>query len=459
MKGKENLRYAIGSFIGELCLGAGSVILFSYISYCYTDLGHVSAEMTSLAMTICSVLGFVWSLFSGALIQNTRTKRGMYRPWMLFGSIGMAASAFLLLFNKGSMLLNCIVISIGYFLGNSILDLWVVSKYGIYEKISAGKSSMRDLLGGVSYAGGNFGYILYGAGFLTLTGILGGDDMGKGFLYTQCILAVLTVVGAIILCRMAKPFDTDNRKESVEADTRVSLKDMFSSILHNKYLLVLSIGSVLKSAGGFLFTFLVIYQCTAVLEDLMAYSTLLAVQAVAGVVGSFLAPVLGKLLGGRKKIALASAFATTVCFVALALWGDSYIPLMVIVAIETIVQFAYDSVDMMLYLDTAEVQYNRTGVDTRAFTMNIQNLVSKIATTLSTILLGVVLGMIHYEEGMVLDLAGKKVFTMATGLIPAAGFLIFGLLILFFFNLTDKEIQKCIEENAEKDGIAGGEWQ
>lgn len=444
------LKNKLGIILGELFSGSAILISATYISYCYTDIGHCTPEMLSMGMLIASIVGIVWSLFSGAIVQNTKTKQGQYRPWFLWGTIAMSLLSFLCLFNFGSALLNCIVITIGYLIVNCIMDPWAIAKYGIYEKMSHGDSELRTTYSGVSWMGGNLGFIIYGAIFLPMVSLLGGDNLSKGFFYSQCILTAVGIIGALIIAKIGKPYDTDNTQTATEEE-KIDLKAMFDSVLKNKLMLTVSIGSIIKYAGQYIFMYILIYQCTAVLEDMMAYSVAMVVYSAAGTIGAMIAPTVIKLCGGRKKGAIITLLLSAVGYVAMAFFGQNYWGFMISLAIAYTIQSVYDSIDMMMYLDAGEVMYNKTGEDTRAFGMGISGLVAKIGTALSSVGLGVVLVAVNYTEGAVLDAAGKTTLTMATGLIPTITLAIYALFLIIFHNVSDKEIERCIEENAKKD--------
>lgn len=448
---KENiLKNKLGIIFGELLSGGAIVIAATYISYCYTDIGHCTPEMMSMGMLVASIIGIVWSLFSGAIVQNTKTKQGQYRPWFFWGTLTMGLVSFLCLFNFGSASLNCIIITIGYLIANCIMDPWGIAKYGIYEKMSQGNSELRTAYSGVSWTGGNLGFIIYGAVVLPIVNLLGNGSMAKGFLFTNCILTIISVIGAGIIVKVGKPYDTDNTRISTEKET-VDLKAMFSSVIKNREMLVIALGGIIKYAGQYIFMYILIYQCTSVLEDMMAYSVAMVIYSAAGTIGAMIAPSIIKLCGGRKKGAIITLLIASVGYVAMAFFGKSYLGFMITLAIAYTLQSVYDSIDMMMYLDAGEIMYNKTGEDTRAFGMGISSLVAKIGTALSSVGLGAVLVAVNYTEGAILDAAGKTTLTMATGLIPAVTMALYALILILFHNVSDKEIEKCIEENAAKD--------
>lgn len=259
-----------------------------------------------------------------------------------------------------------------------------------------------------------------------------------------------TILGVAIIGKVSKPYDTSNIFESVTKE-KVNLLEMLKSVFQNKLTVVVSLGNVIRYIGFFTFFYLLIYVCDSVVGSIYAYSIAMVISSVAGIIGAMLSPVIIKMVGGRKKAASIMTICYGLCFVALGIFGQTFWGLMITYTIATILQYAYDTIDMMMYLDAGEYYYNKTGRDTRAYCMNVANIVGKIAQALSAIALGAVLVGVNYTEGIILDAAGKTTLTMAAGISAGVPAMIYGVLLILFRRVSDAELTRCINENAEKD--------
>lgn len=448
---KKNAKMGAAAFLSNICVSASTVVSMSYVSYCFTDLAHVKPGLASAAMSLVSVIGLIFSFFSGVLIQRTHTKNGQYRPWYLWSTIISVCAVFLMFFDYGNATLTLVLVTLGYLLAALPQDLSFISMYGLYEKISAGDSSLRNVTSGWGMAGTNVGYIIYGACFLSLVYALGGDNLSKGYAFTNVILAVLTVIGVLIMYRASKPYDVDNTAQAGEEVENVSIKETIKSAFTNRLSLAVLLGDIVRYGTSFTFTFLLIYQCQDVLGDIMAYSVVLVFSSIGGVVGSMISPYVIKLCGGRKRTAVAAVSGYGILYVGIAFFGNHYWALMILYLLVCIVQFSFDAVDMMLYLDAGEVWYNRTGNDTRTYAMSLNGIMSKASQAIASVLMGSVLVAVNYQDGTALSDAGKIMLTRFMGFIPAAGCLFFVLIMLIVHNVSDKEVERCIEENQKKD--------
>jgi Na+/melibiose symporter-like transporter len=110
----------------------------------------------------------------------------------------------------------------------------------------------------------------------------------------------------------------------------------------------------------------------------------------------------------------------------------------------------------MMYIDSGEYWLSKTGKDTRAYLIAIQNLAIKGAIAVSAGAMGVILMMINFEAGETLSQAGMTSLTWAMGLSPAVGYII-PIAILLIHGVSDNTMLKCIAENEKKLSAESGE--
>jgi GPH family glycoside/pentoside/hexuronide:cation symporter len=94
---KLNLKTRLGYGIGDIaiCLYWSGVGL--YLLYFYTDVVGISPSLAGLIYGIGMFWDAITDPFMGYMAERTRTKWGVYRPYLLFGNIPLALS-FILLF-------------------------------------------------------------------------------------------------------------------------------------------------------------------------------------------------------------------------------------------------------------------------------------------------------------------------------------------------------------------------
>jgi Na+/melibiose symporter-like transporter len=449
--------------VAETLLIAGNFMGLSYINYCYTDLAHIDPVTMATCMTIVNIIALIFSIFTGAIIQKTKSRLGKFRPWILAGNFLVMAGGVMMVFTySDSMMVKAVVISAGFLVFTMMLDLACIAKYNIYDRMGHGDSAAITSLNGKSWAGGNLGFTIYSLAFIPAVMLLGAGNEPDGFFRVQLIFVVFTLIGAIMIFRMAKPYDlegTDASAAVAEEDyaSSVSVKEMLKSLGGNRPAKVVFIAYIAKVVGFALFNFLLVYQCAYVFGDIMYMTYALTALSIAGVIGGLIAPALIAKLGGRKKTVIILCIIAGVIYLVMGFVGQSFVPFMVTLFLAILIQNIPDSVEAVMYIDAGEYWYNKTGKDTRPFVMGLQNIGTKISYVVASPILGVVLVATHFDEGQMMTGADMKNMTMATGFLPGVLAIVFALILLLFHNVSDKEIERCIDENAAKDAeLYGG---
>lgn len=443
-------------FIAEALLVAANILGMSYIDYCYTNLGHVEPVKMSTAMTVVSILCFVFALFSGMIVQKTKAKMGRFRIWVLIGGIMLIVGGLLMVTTfSANAAVTLIVISVGYLLFNVALDFVCTAKYNLYERMAQGQSELIDQYNGKSYAGGNLGYTVYSLILLPLVFLIGGQNENVGFFGTQLVFAVMGLIGMIMILKISKTFDHEGA-EMGEEMPQVGLKEMLKSIAGNGPAIAVFVGEILKCTGYALFNFLLVYMCSNVFGDINFMTIALVVISVVGVVGAMVAPKVIGALGGRKRATIIVLVVAGIFYILVGFFGKSVWAFLILSALAILVQSIADSVEAVMYLDAGEYWYHKTGEDTRAFTMGLQNIGTKVAYAIASPVLGIVLVMSNFNETALLTGADAATLSMATGLLPAAGALLLALILGLFHKVSDKEMEQYIKENAKKDAALYG---
>lgn len=459
---KQSMKNGILAMFSSFFLVAGTVLYLNYVTVCYNTLGGVDTTISGTAMALVSLAGFFLAAIIGAWIQKTKTRRGQYRPWILGSAIVSVLAGFLMLFNFSSPLVNCIVITIGYLLVSCAADASFVVQYGAYEKLSQGDSGARATISGLAMAGSNAGYILYGVAFPFLLGVFGGETAGSAsYAGAHGVMAALAVAGALILYFITKPFDRDNRNSTEEGTVEsTSLIDLLKSVVQNRILLAVALADLFRWASYFAFTYVLVYQCMFVLGDfdMTVYGLGMTLCSIGGVVGSMLAPWFQKILGGRKKTCIIMSIPYFLGFIIFGFVSNSVPGMLICFALVTIPQTIVHDSDTLLYMDAGEVWYNKTGNDTRAFTMSANSLVSKISMMIASFAYGIILTASGWTvDALELTAEGCTTLSRLTGFVPAIGVAAYAIVLLLMHNVSDKEMVRCIEENAVKDAELYGE--
>ncbi|MGN0356915.1 MAG: MFS transporter [Blautia sp.] len=448
---KNNLkRMGISMLFANLMLSFITTMAQNYASYSYTDLAGASASMMSTCMFAMSVMMVILSVFAGAIIDSTRSRWGKYRPWLIFANIAGMAGGFLIFFNLGdSILLKAMVISLGYFLANACMDFNSTSKMSLIANVTGGDSGARDLLMGRQMQGIYASMIIGGFIVVPMVNILGQGNETRGFLLAQAVFTVIVMAGAIWLFTITKEYDPDNRSNEKNTVQRVKFGEMVKSVLTNREAIILVLSDISRYAGYYVLMSMMVYQCTYVIGSMSVMSYALAAVNFASFMGALAAAKATNLVKGRKKtVILVSVFAAAGYF-CIGIFGQSAVGFIVSASIASFFQAIVNTIDPMLFIDAGEYWMYKTGKDTRTYLLSMQGLSVKLGIALSSLILGAVLTLIHYEPGVALSAAGCISLTWTTALVPCIAFLL-PILFLLFHRVSDQEMAEAIKANAEQ---------
>lgn len=427
----------------------GGMILTNYGPYIFTDVAGIPYGTASACMFIVSAICTVNALFSGAHIQQTRSKFGQYRLWEALGSPVLLIGGLLMFVKLPNMFLTIAIVSVGYFATQIILNYTATAEYGLQMKMAGDSSDARNTLASRYWVGINIAYIIGGFLLVPMIDVLGGGSEAKGFGLTHLLLGILACVGMVIFMKISKPYDLPNKDAKVEETDKINFGEMVKGVVKNRPGLTLFIAGTFRVLAYAVLMALMAYHCDYVLGDMMGMSYFLAGSGILAVIANLAAPVVSDKLGGRKKtvmlgVGIAAVIFAMICFTGKTLWGF---------VIPTCAGYFFvslaDTLEPVMYADAGEYYLNKTGKDTRAYMLSMSTLAAKIGYTVSTLVLGAVLGLIAYDPTVAMSAESANMLNIATGAIPAVCYALY-VVILCFHGVSDKEIEKCIEENAEK---------
>ncbi len=431
-------------------MGFSLTMAQNYAAYSYTDLAHIDATTMSLCMTAVNMIALAVSLISGAIISGTRSKYGQYRPWLLGATVSCLTGGFLIFFNVGnSMLLKAVIISVGYLLANSSMDFVGTASPALIGKMAGADSDGRNLLMGRKWMGGNLCYIVSGFAVVPLVTFLGSGNETMGFLITQMIFTVIVLSGTVWFFKMAAYCDLDNTAESGHAAERVKFSEMLKAVLTNRQAIPVILSDIFRFTGYYVLMSMMAYQCTKVIGNMMAMSYVLSASNFCAFLGSYIAPKVTEKIGGRKKAITLFGILSGLSFCAIGIFGKTLWGFVIPCGLAFFFMSFIDTLDMMLYMDAGEWWLYKTGKDTRPYLLSMYSVAVKASLACSSVALGLILNLIHYNPDAVLNASEATVLTWCTGLAPGIGYLM-PVVIMLLHKVSDQEMADIIKENEEK---------
>lgn len=448
---KKNIQMlGLGLMLACFLENLGSMVLVNYAPYIFTDIAGIPYNITSMCMFVVAGISFVNAIFAGAQIQKTHTKMGQFRPWVAAGSPLILIGGVLMFIKTTNIILTTILVCVGYFIFQIIVNYIGTAEFSLQMLMGGDDSEVRNTMASRYWAGVNVAYIVGGLALVPMIDFLGRGNEANGYTMTHVILGVLACIGTVILVNISKPYDTPNVGMTSEEE-KVNFGEMVKSVIYNRPARVLFIASIFRVLAYSVLMALMVYQAEYVIGDMMALSYFLAGSGILAVLGNLIAPIVSEKIGGRKRTVRISCTIAAVFFAALIFVGHSLWGFVIVTCAGYFFVSLSDTLEPVMYADAGEYYLNKEGKDTRAYVLSMSNLAAKAAMTVTSLVLGAVLGIIHYEAGTAMSVGQATTLNTATALVPAVCYALY-VIILQFHGVSDKEIEKCIEENAEKYG-------
>lgn len=182
----------------------------------------------------------------GVIVDNTRTKYGKFKPWIVFGSL-LSGIITILLFTDFGLSGSSFILVFGilYLFWGMSYTTNDISYWSMMPSLTT-KPHQREEIGAFARICANIGLFTVVAGIVPITQALG-DAFGgikKGYFVFAIILVIITWLGqSITVFGVKEPMNVFKQESST------SLKGMVKAIFHNDQLLFTAISMVLFMIG------------------------------------------------------------------------------------------------------------------------------------------------------------------------------------------------------------------
>jgi len=222
------------------------------------------------------------------------------------------------------------------------------------------------------------------------------------------------------------------------------------TILWNKPLLIFYIGYFAVSATNTMQA-LAIYFARYNLGNEGLTTLLMAVAILPVVVVSMLIPALIKRFGKRRLTIVSSIISIALCVVQYMLGYTSFWLFLGLAAVRVL----FMQIPMLMYgmftADCIEYCAAKTGKRTEGVSFSLQTLMTKLSGSVVSILSLAIMGSFGFvEQAETQTASALEGIWLCMSLLPAAGYVVMLICMLFFYKLNEKDVQEMIENNTQK---------
>lgn len=413
----RKLAFGIGGLGKDLCYAIISYFLMIYL----TD----TVGLTPLFVGNLFLVARVWDAFNdpmmGFIVDNTRSKWGKFRPWILIGTI-LNAGILILLFRRPDLSGFSLYAyySIMYILWGMTYTVMDIPYWSMLPSLSSTKEE-RDSMSVIPRIFASTAWLLMGAFALKLVGTFGHGDTAKGYAILAMVIGAIFLVTSVITVVFVKDRSCVEASSGKKAQ-KTSIKDAIHVIAANDQLkiyigVVLAYNMVVQLAGGVANYY---FKYVAGNEDLFSIFTTSA--SFAEIIALFAFPILSKRLTKKQVFAIAS-FSPAVGLIALIVTGFA-VPTNVPIIIACGILYKFGSgltlgATTVMLADVIDYGEVKLGTRNESIIASFQTLLVKTASAVAGWVVGVgltIVGFVANAEQTATTLMGMRVLI---GIIPS----------------------------------------
>ena len=397
----------------------------------YAAISTQGMLVVTAIITAARVIDAMTDPIMGGIVDQTRTRWGKFRPYILWSSIPIAVLTVLLFavpeVDEATKLLWFGVVYLLWGFAYTVCD---VPFWGLIGSAFPDPLARNKVVANVRAFGAiSLGLATLGMPWLALALSGGPETTGSG--WTLAVI-VITVVGMGLFLLA---FFRTRERIAPAALERIPPRILLRSLVGNRPLMMVLLGSVLGFGR-------VIVQAGGAVFVVIAYGdegafTLIGAAIIAGMVlSSFAAPALLRRVSSRA-VAVGSSLVGAALYLAMFAVGfESIVGICVFIFLTGLTLGLFLVVQATMIADAVDDAEARTGVRGDGISFAMLTFVSKIMGALAVAVFGVFVVIAGYERGVEVTAEMQQTVFIAITLVPAASCLL-SAVPFWFYKLTN----------------------
>ncbi|MBR0112193.1 MAG: MFS transporter, partial [Clostridia bacterium] len=384
--------YSIGGIGRDMSYALFTNYLLTYILFTRSVTDRQFAVISSI-LVICRIWDGLNDPLMGGIVENTRTRFGKFKPWIMIGCITNGAAVIAMFANRVQGW-NFVYLFVALYL---IWDItYTMNDIGYWSMMPSltSRADRRNKIVALSN-------LFSGLGNLAAVGVVpmltaGKNAIGGNSITAYAVVAVF-VVAMFILCQtLCCAGVKEDRSIKPEKEERIGLKKMFSVIVHNDQLLWATLIVFLSNLSGAMLTAFAAYYIYLKFGYNGTFVTMFtAFYAGAAGILLMLFPTLCKKF--RRKQALRASLIVSVIGYAGFLIGGTVIPdsirfyfLCAAALVTGFGQNWFAMVVMVIFTNTIEYNEYKTGSRDEALIFSLRPFMSKMSSAFQQLIVMIV---------------------------------------------------------------------
>ena len=447
----RKLCFGVGALGKDLCYAMISTFLMIYL----TDTVGLAPLFVGNLFLVARVWDAVNDPMMGFLVDNTRTRWGKFRPWILIGTLLNSVIMVFMFRNPGLEGFGLYAYySVIYILWGMTYTVMDIPYWSMLPSLSSTQKE-RESMSVIPRIFASSAWLLMGAFGIALRNYLGNGDEAKGYsslAVTICGVFIVTILITVVFVKDRSSIEAAEGKKS----ERISLKEAIHVITANDQLkvyigVVLAYNMLVQLAGGMAMYY---FKYVTGDENLFPYFTTAASVAEMGAL--FMFPVLSRFMNKKQVFAIAS-FTPAVGLIALLIFGavvPTNIPLIILCGLfykfGSGLTLGATTVMLADVIDYGEV---KLGTRNESIVASFQTLLVKTASAVAGWLIGVGLTIFGYVENVPQTPGTIMGMRILMGVIPSIVTVLAFVIYVKGYKLDSSAMENITKQLKEKNKV------
>ena len=374
----------------KYCFGLGTVgrdmfytLEAMYLLTYLTEVRHLDDAMLAAVgglLTVLRILDAFNDPITGILIDNTRSRWGKFKPWMVSGSI-VACVCLLLMFAELPLVGPAYIFLFGvcYVLWDISFGVDDIAYWSLLPALSTDQAQ-REKMGAFARICANIGMYIVVVGVIPITGAVGEAVGSKQKAWFILAIAVcVLMLGTQLITIFGVKEDRSHYKE----EERTTLRDFVTVIFGNDQLLWTTVSMILFMVGYSTTTSFGTYFFIYAYGDENMYSVFAAILGVSQLAALALFPWFAARFTRKKLYSIATVLV--VAGYVVFFFAPMHMLPIGIAGVLLFVGQAFIQTLMLLFLaDTIEYGQWKLGRRNESITFSVQPLINKLGSAIAT---------------------------------------------------------------------------
>lgn len=446
----------------KYCFGLGTVgrdmlytLVSMYLLFYLTDILDLPDStmwwMTGI-LTVLRVFDALNDPIMGVLVDNTKSRYGKFKPWIVAGAVLAAIFTVLMFTDLGMSGANYIIFfTIVYLIWDVVYGANDIAYWSMLPSLSIDMKE-RERIGSFAKICASIGMYIVVVAILPATQVLSdrvGSSVKGWFVFAVIVAALLLIFQSITV------FGVKERIGAFKEEEKTTLREMFSVIFKNDQLMVTAVAMALFMIGYCTTTSFGVYFFKYAFKNEAMYSVFAGVLGVSQITALSLFPQFSKKFNRRQLYTFATIMVV-VGYVVFFLSPMNMIPIG-IAGILVFVGEAFISILMLMFLtDTIEYGQWKFRKRNESITFSIQPFINKIGGAIASGIVGATIILSGINEAVSPDDVteqGLLIMKLAMLLLPLVLIAIGYFIYLHKFKIDEKLFGQIISDLKQRGDI------